>query len=89
MSNDEHHDAHDAPLDGGHGGHGADNRLQATPNPPPRGAEDSPHRAIPQPTGRGGAHLRTGDGILRPIQDSGSFPAPPDAEALRGSHIDG
>jgi len=85
MSHDDHHDQ---PLDGGHGGHGGDNRLQAAPNPPPRGAEDAPNRAVPQPTGKGHAHLRTGDGILRPIQDSEYFAATPEAEAIVGSHID-
>ena len=85
MSHDDHHDQ---PLDGGHGGHGADQRLQAAPNPPPRGAEDAPNRAVPQPTGKGHAHLRTGDGILRPIQDSEYFAATPEAEAIVGSHID-
>ncbi|HEY1223679.1 MAG TPA: hypothetical protein VGE54_00510 [Brevundimonas sp.] len=88
MSHDDHHDAHDAPLDGGHGGQGADNRLQAAPNPPPRGAADSPDRAVPQPTGKGQPHLRTGDGILRPIQDSEYFASTPEAEAIVGSHID-
>lgn len=77
-------------MDGGHGGHGADNRLQAAPNPPPRGAEDAPNRAVPQPTGRANvhSHLRTGDGILRPIQDSEYFASTPEAEAIVGSHID-
>jgi hypothetical protein len=88
MSNDDHHDAHAAPLDSGHGGHGADNRLQAAPNPPPRGAADSPDRAVPQPTGSGQPQLRTGDGILRPIQDSEYFASTPEAEAIVGSHID-
>ena len=86
MSHDDHHDA---PLDGGHGGHGADDRLQAAPNPPPPGAEDAPNRAVPQPTsGRGGPHLRSGDGILRPIQESEYFAATPEAEAIVSSHID-
>ncbi len=77
-------------MDGGHGGHGADNRLQPAPNPPPRGAEDAPNRAVPQPTGRANvhSHLRTGDGILRPIQDSEYFASTPEAEAIVGSHID-
>lgn len=87
MSHDDHHDQ---PLDGGHGGHGADQRLEAAPNPPPRGAEDAPNRAVPQPTGRANvhSHLRTGDGILRPIQDSEYFASTPEAEAIVGSHID-
>ena len=90
MSHDDHnHPPHGAPLDGGHGGHGQDNRLQATPNPPPPGAADSPNRDVPQPTSRQSAPpLRTGDGILRPIQESEYFAATPEAEAIVGSHID-
>jgi hypothetical protein len=92
MSQDDHshgHDGHGAPHDDGHGGHGEDARLQAAPNPPPRGAEDSPNRAVPQPTpGHKREALRGGDGILRPISESEYFSATPEAEAIVGSHID-
>lgn len=94
MSHDDHNHGHDAhghgsPHDGGHGGHGADARLHATPNPPPRGAEDSPNRAVPPPTpSHGRAPLRGGDGILRPISESEYFAATPEAEAIVSSHID-
>ena len=96
MSHDDHnhghdahgHDAHGA-HDGGHGGHGEDARLHAAPNPPPRGAEDSPNRAVPPPTpNHGRSPLRGGDGILRPISESEYFSATPEAEAIVGSHID-
>jgi len=96
MSHDDHnhghdahgHDAHGA-HDGGHGGHGEDARLHAAPNPPPRGGEDSPNRAVPPPTpNHGRSPLRGGDGILRPISESEYFAATPEAEAIVGSHID-
>ena len=96
MSHDDHnhghdahgHDAHGA-HDGGHGGHGEDARLHAAPNPPPRGAEDSPNRAVPPPTpNHDRSPLRGGDGILRPISESEYFSATPEAEAIVGSHID-
>ena len=87
MSQDDHSHGH-AHADG-HGGHGEDARLQAAPNPPPRGAEDSPNRAVPPPTaGHGRAPLRGGDGILRPISESEYFSATPEAEAIVSSHID-
>jgi len=86
MSHDDHNHQ---PADGGHGGHGHDARLEAAPNPPPRGAEDSPNREVPQPTARVSAPpLRSADGILRPIQESEYFAATPEAEAIVGSHID-
>jgi len=95
MSHDDHNHGHGpghgghAPTDGGHGGHGEDARLHAAPNPPPRGAEDSPNRAVPPPTpNHGRAPLRGGDGILRPISESEYFSATPEAEAIVGSHID-
>lgn len=96
MSHDDHNHGHDAhghnahgAHDGGHGGHGEDARLHATPNPPPRGAEDSPNRAVPPPTpNHGRSPLRGGDGILRPISESEYFSATPEAEAIVGSHID-
>ena len=93
MSHDDHnhgqapgHDAH-APADGGHGGQGYDQRLQAAPNPPPAGAEDSPNRAPPPRVG-GTSHLRSADGILRPINESEYFAVTPEAEAIVSSHID-
>ena len=94
MSHDAHshghdahgHDSHGTPHDGGHGD---DGRLQAAPNPPPRGAQDSPNRAVPSPTpSHGREALRGGDGILRPISESEYFSATPEAEAIVGSHID-
>jgi hypothetical protein len=95
MSHDDHNHGHGpdhgghAPTDGGHGGHGEDARLHAAPNPPPRGAEDSPNRAVPPPTpNHGRAPLRGGDGILRPISESEYFSATPEAEAIVSSHID-
>ena len=92
MSHDAHnhgHDGHGTPHDGGHGGHGEDARLQATPNPPPPGAQDSPNRAVPPPTpSHGREALRGGDGILRPISESEYFSATPEAEAIVSSHID-
>ena len=85
MSQDDHSHGHD----GGHGGHGEDARLHAAPNPPPRGAQDSPNRAVPPPTPNHGREaLRGGDGILRPISESEYFSATPEAEAIVGSHID-
>ncbi len=94
MSHDDHSHGH-----GGHGhdahGHGAphddseDSHLHATPNPPPPGAQDSPHRAVPSPTpSHKREALRGGDGILRPISESEYFSATPEAEAIVGSHID-
>lgn len=100
MSHDDHNHApdphahpHNAPdphaHDGGHGGHGHDQRLQAAPNPPPAGAEDSPHREAPQPTSHTAAPpLRSADGILRPIQDSEYFSYDPASVAAVSSHID-
>lgn len=94
MSHDAHshghdahgHDSHGAPHDGGHGD---DGRLQAAQNPPPRGAQDSPNRAVPSPTpSHGREALRGGDGILRPISESEYFAATPEAEAIVSSHID-
>jgi len=96
MSHDDHNhgnaSGHGAPAtpphDGGHGGHGEDARLQATPNPPPAGAADSPNRPVPAPSqGDGRAPLRGGDGILRPIQESEYFAATPEAETIVSSHI--
>ncbi|RZJ38331.1 MAG: hypothetical protein EON86_15895, partial [Brevundimonas sp.] len=91
MSHDDQHghDPHAAPVDGGHGGHGHDERLQAAPNPPPRGAEDSAHRVAPEPTSHTSAPpLRSADGILRPIQDSEYFSYDPASVAAVSSHID-
>ncbi len=89
MSHDDQNQGHDAPHDGGHGGHGEDARLHAAQNPPPPGGADSPNRAVPQPTpGNRREALRGGDGILRPIQESEYFSATPEAEAIVGSHID-
>lgn len=86
MSHDDHNHGH--AHDGGHGGHGEDARLHAAPNPPPPGANDSPHRSVPPPTpGHGREPLRGGDGILRPIQESEYFAATPEAEAIVSSHI--
>lgn len=88
MSHDDHDHGH-APLDGGHGGHGEDSRLQPAPNPPPPGAEDSPNRAVPPPTPqRSRGDLRGGDGILRPIGESEYFSTLPGAEDLVSAHID-
>ncbi len=94
MSHDDHHDAppagHD--FDGGHGGQGADHRLQAAHNPPPPGAQDSHDRPVPPPTPNHGRSrpeaLRGGDGILRPINESEYFAQTPEAEAIVSSHID-
>lgn len=88
MSHDDHNSGSTS-LDGGHGGQGHDARLQAAPNPPPPGAEDSAHRAVPPPTPNAGrGPLRGGDGILRPISESEYFAATPEAEAIVSSHID-
>lgn len=87
MSHEDHHEGQ-TPADGGHGGQGEDQRLHAAPNPPPRGAEDAPNRAVPPRPGAGPSHLRTADGILRPISDSEYFAATPEAEAIVSSHID-
>jgi len=91
MSHDDHHpapDPHASPFDGGHGGHGADARLQAAPNPPPPGAEDSPNREAPSRTPSGGRVLRSADGILKPIQDSAYFSYDPAELEAVSSHID-
>jgi hypothetical protein len=83
MSHDDHHGA----TDGGHGGNGADARLQAA-NPPPPGAQDSADRPVPPATtGHSRAPLRGGDGILRPISESEYFAQTPEAEAIVSSHI--
>jgi len=83
------HDDQNHADDGGHGGQGDDARLNAAPNPPPPGGEDSPHRTVPNPTpSHGRAPLRGGDGILRPIQESEYFAATPESEAIVSSHID-
>ena len=83
------HDDQNHADDGGHGGQGDDARLNAAPNPPPPGGEDSPHRTVPNPTpSHGQAPLRGGDGILRPIQESEYFAATPESEAIVSSHID-
>ena len=87
MSHDDHNPG-STPLDGGHGGHGEDARLHATPNPPPPGAEDSANRSVPPTPGSGRGPLRSGDGILRPISESEYFAATPEAEAIVSSHID-
>jgi len=91
MSHDDHHHGHDphaAPNDGGHGGHGADARIQAAPNPPPPGAEDSPNREAPGRTPSGARVLRSADGILKPIQDSAYFSYDPAELDAVSSHID-
>ncbi|MFA4893358.1 hypothetical protein [Brevundimonas sp.] len=92
MTHDDHTHGHgapaDTPPDGGHGGHGEDARLHATPNPPPPGAEDSANRPVPPTPGSGRGPLRSGDGILRPISESEYFAATPEAEAIVSSHID-
>ena len=81
MSHDDH--AHD----GGHGGQGHDARLQAPANPPPPGAEDSPHREAPPATPpRSAGPTRSADGILRPISESEYFA--PGSEAIVSAHID-
>ena len=85
---DPHHDPHGAPSDGGHGGHGHDQRLQPAPNAPPPGAEDSPHREVPGRTPAGVRVNRSADGILRPIQDSEYFSNDPASIAAVSSHID-
>ncbi len=83
------HDDQNHADDGGHGGQGDDARLNAAPNPPPPGGEDSPHRTVPNPTpSHGRTPLRGGDGILRPIQESEYFAATPESEAIVSSHID-
>ncbi len=91
MSHDDHHHAaaDHPPLDGGHGGQGHDQRLQATPHAPPPGAADVADRAAPPPTSQVATPpLRTADGILRPIQDSEYFSYDPAALAAVSSHID-
>jgi len=94
MSHDDHSHAPDPhapsgfPSDGGHGGHGHDSRIEATPNPPPPGAEDSPNREAPGRTPSGGRVLRSADGILKPIQDSAYFSYDPAELEAVSSHID-
>jgi hypothetical protein len=85
MSQDDHNSA---PLDGGHGGNGVDQRLHAATNPPPPGAEDVADREAPPPRPQSGAVRRGPDGILRPIQDSEYFAATPEAEDMVSAHID-
>lgn len=82
------HDDHQNGFDDGHGGHGADARLHAAPNPPPPGAEDAPHRAVPPAPGPAREPLRSADGILRPIGESEYFAQTPESEAIVSSHID-
>lgn len=92
MSHDDHHPAAPShghePLDGGHGGQGHDARLQAAPNPPPPGAEDSPNRVAPERTPSGVRSNRSADGILKPIQDSAYFSHDPEELEAVSSHID-
>jgi len=97
MSHDDHNPGHGAPavplLDGGHGGHGEDARLQApppgAPNPPPRGAADVDNRVAPPSTPpRRTGPLRSPDGILNPIQDSEYFSDDPEATERVSAHID-
>lgn len=92
MSHDDHHPAAPShghePLDGGHGGQGHDARLQAAPNPPPPGAEDSPNRVVPERTPSGVRSNRSADGILKPIQDSAYFSHDPEELEAVSSHID-
>ncbi len=97
MSHDDHNHGpahgHDAPLDGGHGGHGEDSRLHAavpgTPNPPPRGAADVENRVAPPSTPpRRTGPLRSPEGILHPIQDSEYFSDDPEATERVSAHID-
>lgn len=92
MSHDDHHPAPPShghePLDGGHGGQGHDARLQAAPNPPPPGAEDSPNREAPERTPSGVRSNRSADGILKPIQDSAYFSHDPVELEAVSSHID-
>lgn len=87
MSHDDHHHGH-TPHDGGHGGQGHDQRIQAAPNPPPPGAEDSPNRVAPEKTPVGVRSNRSADGILKPIQDSAYFSHDPAELDAVSSHID-
>ncbi|MFW2343241.1 hypothetical protein [Brevundimonas sp.] len=59
------------------------------PNAPPPGAADVDDREIPagRPPRRD-AHMRTADGILKPIQDSNYFSHDPDELAMVSAHID-
>ncbi|HAJ04117.1 MULTISPECIES: hypothetical protein [unclassified Brevundimonas] len=59
------------------------------PNAPPPGAADVEDREIPagRPPRRD-AHMRTADGILKPIQDSNYFSHDPDELAMVSAHID-
>ena len=97
MSQDDHTTtlaghAHNAPLDGGHGGQGADARLAGTippsRNSPPPGAQDSPNREAPAARPDMHGDLRSADGILKPIQESEYFAVSPEAEARVSAHID-
>ncbi len=87
--NPDPHSAPGAPLDGGHGGHGADSRLHGEANPPPRGAADLENRTVPSATpSRHTGPLRNPDGILHPIQDSEYFSEDPAATERVSAHID-
>ena len=97
MSHDDHNHGRaspdHAPLDGGHGGQGADARLHAAvpgaPNPPPRGAADLENRVAPPSTPpRRTGPLRSPEGILHPIQDSEYFSDDPEATERVSAHID-
>lgn len=59
------------------------------PNAPPPGAADLEDREVPagRPPRRD-AHMRTADGILKPIQDSNYFSHDPDELAMVSAHID-
>ncbi|KQW84091.1 hypothetical protein [Brevundimonas sp. Root1279] len=94
MAHDDHSHAPHAHGETHHDAHGHDTPAPApagsiphAPNPPPRGAEDSPNRqAPPRP---GATHgLRSADGILKPIQDSEYFSSAPESEAVVSAHID-
>lgn len=101
MSHDDHNHGHNPghgapaapPHDSGHGGHGADARLQTptpgAPNPPPSGAADVENRIAPPSTPpRRTGPLRSPDGILHPIQDSEYFSDDPEATERVSAHID-
>ncbi|MBA4805489.1 MAG: hypothetical protein H2038_12645 [Brevundimonas sp.] len=92
MSHDDHHPAPPPVSDGGHGGHGPDQRsggVDAHANPPPAGAADLHERAVPTavPPRRSGP-LRNPEGILNPIQDSEYFSEDPEAIERVSAHID-
>ncbi len=87
MSHDDHHHGHAPVSDGGHGGHGPDQRLEAA-NPPPPGAADHADREVPGRTPAGVRVNRAAEGILRPIQDSEVFSTDPAVIAAVSSHID-